>query len=495
VPGDWPSLDGHGWFHDGAPPTAGSDVQYLIDGPQTFEAMAEAMETADSKEHFIILLAWSLDPNLRLTPGGKTFLQTAEEKATLKVAVRVLLFDNMAYKVNGSAKGHLDRLRTDKNLDVYCNLDDNVNGLAASAIASVAGKAGVHSYGAHHHKILIVRGREGLVAFCGGVDVDANRLQNSSLFLHDVHVRVTGEAAMDLFNIAEQRWNSSSDGGNPPEPSGYGRFNSPSVGLSVPSPTGTASSSATPYLARVVQTVGNPTLAKTIPNTLWPAVQRAIRKASKFIYIEDQYFWSLELVAELVEASKRVRRITVVLPPALFAEHPYMRQSALAELVRLGGPGVEKKIGIFQAAKPRHEFVHAKLFVFDDEYAFVGSANANNRGYFLDSEAAVGVTERARHMRHASWYAVEANFARRMRIELWREHLGLEADELFDGLAAHVHWESLPAFAQVQIYRAANLKKLPVRLEESDLSHWWNAPYDAWDPGYPAEHLLVDPKS
>ena len=55
-----------------------------------------------------------------------------------------------------------------------------------------------------------------------------------------------------------------------------------------------------------VQTVGNPDI-KGVPNTLWPAVARAVSPASRFIYIEDQYFWSLHLVKELIAAAKRVQ--------------------------------------------------------------------------------------------------------------------------------------------------------------------------------------------
>lgn len=512
VPGDWPAVDGAAWFHDGTAPASGSDVEYLIDGPRTFAAMVEAMETATSAGHFIILLGWSLAVDFDLS-NGKTFLQIVEERAKRGVSVRVLLFDNtQMFKeieprkyipLNTFARGALNKLRTEHSLDVYCNLDDNTKGGhtiprgISEPIAETADLPGVHSYGAHHHKILLVHGREGLIGFCGGIDLDPNRLG----WLHDVHLRVTGHAAKELLRIAELRWASAADDDNPPVPSAIATLSPPSL-----------SSSGSVQLARVVQTVGNPDLSKHTANTLWPAVREAVRRASRFIYIEDQYLMSIDLVTELVEAAKRVKHITIVVPPLLLTELTVAkrRQFAMRQLVRLGGPEIRQKVAVLESTNPSHTFVHAKLLVLDDEFAIVGSANANNRGYFLDSEADVCVAERewksAAGTRAGAWFAVEANFARRLRVELWQEHLQLPPEELFDGVAARVHWDSLPPTALVRPYRMANLRKclLPGvtgRLEKSadvlgpdDQSPWWEAPYAEWEPYGSAEDLVVDPK-
>lgn len=101
------------------------------------------------------------------------------------------------------------------------------------------------------------------------------------------------------------------------------------------------------------------------------------------------------------------------------------------------------------------------MFVFDDEYAIVGSANANNRSYFHDSEASVGIAERAFDKpdgaRGGHWFAAEANFARRLRIKLWEEHLRFPAEELFDGVGARVLWDLPNPQARVQVYQAIDM--------------------------------------
>src|SRR4051812_30348251 len=83
VPGDWPRRPGsETWFADEKEPEAGSDVQYLIDGHKTYDAMLDAMETADKPGHFVILLGWWLQHEFAFS-GGKTFLQVARERGKL----------------------------------------------------------------------------------------------------------------------------------------------------------------------------------------------------------------------------------------------------------------------------------------------------------------------------------------------------------------------------------------------------------------------------
>ncbi len=485
-------------------------MEYLIDGPLAFAAMIDAMQTATSAGHFIVLLGWSLAHDFDLS-GGKTFLQIVEERARRGVSVRVLLFDNTEMgDMNSNAREALNELQARDKLDVYCNLDDNTKGGhtipwdVSSFAAKQLGRKGVHSYGAHHQKILLVNGHEGLIGFCGGIDLHYNRLPGRTeegYWLHDVHLRVTGHAAKNLLDVAEQRWSHAKDDDKPPTP--------PTISL--PSPA-SPSSPGSGHIARVVQTVGNPDIGKQVANSLWPAVQSAVRHASRFIYIEDQYLMSVDLVTELVDAAKRVKHITIVVPPLFGTELTVTkrRQFAIRQLARLGGPDIQKKIGIFESRKPNHSIVHSKLFVFDDEYAIVGSANANNRGYFLDSEADVCVAEREwkspSNRRAGAWFVAEANFARRLRIELWHEHLELAHEELFDGVAARVHWDALPVSAAVAPYRALNLRKcvlpgaagraefLRDTLGPGDDSPWWEAPYAEWEPYGSAEDLIVDPK-
>ncbi|MEO7327459.1 MAG: phospholipase D-like domain-containing protein [Minicystis sp.] len=514
VPADWPRRDGaEVWFEDKKPPDAGSDVQYLIDGRQTYDAMLEAMETAEQKGHFILLLGWWLQHEFKFA-GGKSFLDVARERGKLGVAVRVLLYDSplIPDKEKLPEMAAFAKLRTDEGLDVHAQLDDRTREflapkLAVDAVEFVAGpvvrwlvegtivnpnsqaaKTGnAYAYGSHHHKIVLVFGRDGLVGFCGGLDINGDR----ETWYHDAHLRVLGGAARELLTLVEQRWSHARD-----------NWRSPAVMIDalVAPAHGPNANTVNPYLARVFQTVGNPDLRPKVPDTLWPAIRHAVKTAQRFIYIEDQYLISLDLIEELVEAAKRLKHIIIVVPEALHeGEVRPLRLRAIAYLQKIGGPEIGKKIKIFQLGAPSiHGRLHSKLFVFDDEYALVGSANANNRGYFLDSEADIGVAEyhwdRVEGLRNGLWANIEANFARRMRIELWAEHLGLEPEELVDGVAAAVHWRQLPAGARVAPYRVLNVKRFLETGGEEETQPWWETIPDDWDPGFNKTDLVVDPK-
>lgn len=498
VPGDWPS-DGSTWFHDGVAPSTGSKANELIEGQETFAAMLAAMRTATEPGHFIVLLGWALEPKFVLA-DGKTFLEAVEERASLGVAVRVLTF------WGGQHIDDLNALRKKSlappasgNLDVYANVDTNTRIPVGRQKARIAGMvlptlaSWLHlatTLGSHHQKILVVYGNEGLIGFCGGIDIAEDRLTN----LHDVHVRLTGGAAVSLWKIAEKRWAHAKHGSTAPTP--------PSI--SSLAPASFSPPNPAPQMVRVVQTVGNPDI-KNVSDTLWPAVRSAIQKATRFIYIEEQYFWSLELVKELVDASKRVKHITILLSFEASSEFPAHRHRALRELQRYGGPGIEQRIGVFALKRARRNYVHSKMFVFDDEYAIIGSANANNRGYFVDSEVAAGLAEYGwndlRGTRSGLWSSTEINFARRLRIRLWSMLLGLPPEEVMDGVGARVHWDLPLASALVTPYESINLRKFlrehPVHQEAFNRWNaegrlgvepvepyqsvpWWQAPYDDW---------------
>jgi phosphatidylserine/phosphatidylglycerophosphate/cardiolipin synthase-like enzyme len=511
VPGDWPSLDGDSWYRDHTPPPAGSTVEDLIDGRETFDAMLAAMRTATTKGHFIVLLGWGLEHDFKFA-GGLTFVEAVAERAKLGVAVRVLVFqaDQAVIAING-VREDAAKAGVSPPLDVFANTDNNTRlpiGAGEGAVMKRLLKQfaiSAHqprSLGSHHHKILVVYGDDGLIAFCGGVDLAGNRLG----LLHDVHVRLTGHAAKELWELVKQRWTDAKFDGTPPTPPSLAPLEPPPL---TPPKDGT-------NLVRIFQTVGNPdTYARGVKDTLWPALRAAIRTASNFIYMEDQYFWSLDLVKELVDASKRLKHITILLSVDHVVEAPARRHRAMKELVRLGGKDIQKRIGIFEHKREKDEWIHAKMFVFDDEYAIVGSANANNRGYFVDSEVSAGIAEygwnKPMGRRRGNWFATDINLARRLRIRLWNEHLLLPPDELFDGIGSRIHWESPPAGAPVSSYQSTNLKdfarqsdaharafedwkaggyKGPAPQEPYQRAPWWLAPYDDW-----YEPIFGDPRS
>ena len=86
-------------------------------------------------------------------------------------------------------------------------------------------------------------------------------------------------------------------------------------------------------------------------------------------------------------------------------------------------------------------YVHAKVVIIDDVLAAVGSDNMNRRSWTHDSEASLAVLDDAHDDRAPADPAGLGDgarrFARRLRLELMREHLQVDGDDgLLDPLEA-----------------------------------------------------------
>jgi len=114
--------------------------------------------------------------------------------------------------------------------------------------------------------------------------------------------------------------------------------------------------------------------------------QRAILKAEEYIYIEDQYFTSREIVDALKQRMEEKENLEVIavlnVKPDIAGYHA--RQNALIrELMDALGTGKDR-LGIFTMwstddTQPKFEianiYVHSKLAIIDDLWASVGTAN------------------------------------------------------------------------------------------------------------------------
>ncbi|GEM_PF-5771838 len=92
----------------------------------------------------------------------------------------------------------------------------------------------------------------------------------------------------------------------------------------------------------------------------------------------------------------------------------WFRRKAFIEELTKGVADAKNRVRIYQykSAFSRNfgkNFVHSKTWIFDDEFAVIGSANCNRRGMTHDSEAAVGVASRA--------------LAKRLRVSMLQSHL------------------------------------------------------------------------
>src|SRR5690606_35204804 len=168
----------------------------------------------------------------------------------------------------------------------------------------------------------------------------------------------------------------------------------------------------------------------------------AIKNARRFIYMEEQYLINMEAAALLNAALPHLEHVTIVIPHSGITKMPRVWEGRRKFVERLKrGPHGHKARVFFLATPPNntgspvfgsHTYVHAKIWVFDDELAVIGSANCNQRGWTNDSEVNAVIFEDKNPS--------GLTFAQRLRMQLWSEHLAVPASSLTDGVAAGSRW-------------------------------------------------------
>lgn len=494
VPGDFPERTAD-WFLSGEtryPPSADNELEHFRDAREAYPAMKEAIETATGPDHFVLLVGWSIhvdfdileastgpgdhaDRARRPPPAGATApAQELPQERTLDAILRRKAGDGVKVRVLVWAQpGSGD-------IDPYNNmLNPLVAGVVWEWIRPNAEGAAVHDaataweplspglvmrtdpdthrpFNSHHHKILLVSGSQGLIGFYGGIDFNPDRTRTvpDGAPQHDIHARVRGPAAENLLDLARERWEHSfaAQGEQVGVPVGFYLSDLPAT---APLPA-----AREPRVrVQIGQTIGNPHIAGDgWTSNAWSMIHAAIGRAQRFIYLEDQYFWSEDAVQALAGALPRLAHLTILIPGDRFQGFICnLRHWALRRLLELTPANHRDKIGVYERTGTNGAYVHAKSWIFDDELAIIGSANCNRRGYQSDSEV-IGVSadldwSDANGRRGGRWYQIELDTAHSLRMRMWQKHLGVSLEDVYDGVGAAHLWRRPEPTAQVAEYQ------------------------------------------
>lgn len=451
------------WFDTGGrPPTQmqpvwlGNDVRYFIDGSTTFEAMVLAIKTAKSLGHYIYLLGWWLQDDFELIQGdpASTARKLLTEASTRGVQIRAMLWDHTSSCPNPAP-------HVQNTAEVM-----RINEWLSTGAAILDGRT--LSYGSHHQKVLIVKGAQGLIAFCGGVDINSDRILQAGATpgapFHDVHCRIQGPAAHELLKIFLQRWQDHPDRAMREsecaeklrnrrlDPGKY----CPLLGLKERRPAWEGNIYV--QIGRSYGNGGGYRFAPAGEQTAYRMILKAIREARQFIYIEDQYLVSMEISAELVRALQNVPAlIVIILIPhgsitdmaaftcqVILGEQVHFRRQQFIAPLRAAA---RSRVGVFFLSPPGawNTYVHSKMMVVDDEYAIIGSANLNRRSLTHDSEAIAGIYDPS-----------PDSLVKRLRADLWARHLGMAPSALANAVASVKYWYRSPAGARPAQARVAD---------------------------------------
>ncbi|WP_198666012.1 phospholipase D-like domain-containing protein [Tropicimonas sp. IMCC34043] len=470
---------------------SGNAVHALIDGPQTFRMMTTDIRAASGTRDFVYLLGWDNFDDFELVPGdaGSTFRALFTAAAARGVEVAAMLWQQPLPSITPpginparisaeqvvrhisalpGGKAILDDLTTNNTLASRARLAAalaaaRVSPLLVPVILRLIKDDLARLGGSHHQKVLVVRRGETLVGYCGGLDMNPNRLRvvdpHTGQPHHDDHCRVIGPSAFDLLSTFLSRWR------HHPASAARGRLRGETQAL--PAPITHPSANDAPHggpVSVIVARTFNPT--RNLPplvqreRDIKPLLLAAIGAARRFIYCEDQYLIDLDTADALRRALGRVAHVTILIPGTPISDLPFAkeyRRDFVERVVSGLSAPLRAKFGVFQLSRSRrpppifgdHTYVHAKSWIFDDELAVIGTANCNRRGYTFDSEvdafvfddaASPTVFTASREQAAAEVLPLGFSFAQSYRVDLWRHHLGVPAGAVADGVASAALW-------------------------------------------------------
>jgi phosphatidylserine/phosphatidylglycerophosphate/cardiolipin synthase-like enzyme len=380
--------DGGLWAGGDPPPREGCSLDVLIDGAQAFPAIASAIEGAQESIH---MTGWHVAPHFDLIRSSETgTLGAMLAQAAERIDVRVLVWAGAPVPVFHPSRKEVSeavRMLT-RRTRIRCEIDPRE-----------------HPFHCHHEKTVVV---DGTLAFVGGIDItdfggdrydSGDHPARRSLGWHDVGARLRGPAVLDVADHFALRWR---------ELTGE-RLETPA-----------RANAAGDHTLQVVRTISDG-MYDAVPRGEFRILEsyvRAIRQARRFIYLENQFLWSPEIVELLADKLRSPPceefRIVILLPSK----------------ANNGQDDTLGQLGVLIAADDDHQrllaatirsrsgerddrlYVHAKVGIVDDHWLTVGSANLNSHSLLNDTEMNV-VTD-------------DPGLARDTRLRLWAEHLEVD---------------------------------------------------------------------
>ena len=428
--------EGGDWALGGTPPRQGNSVEVLIDGAEFLPRVAE--ELADARSH-VHLTGWYFSPELALTRGDEpvTVRNLLAELAE-RIDVRVLIWSGAPVPVfrpsRGDVRAMAERFR--RGTAIQCELDSCVRLMHC-----------------HHEKTIVIDDR---VAFVGGIDLtfDGGDPYDSQLHAprggvgwHDVAVRLEGPVVTDAADHFRLRWHGATDEELPP--------------VATADPAGDID-------AQVVRTIPEKVYERSLPRGDFSVLESyvgAIRSAERFVYIENQFLWSPEIVELLAEKLRNPPRDdfrVLVLLPVNANDGADVSRGQVAALIHADDDNARFLACTIYAhtGKLRDPiYVHAKVAIVDDCWLTIGSANLNEHSLFNDSEVNVVVRD--------------AELVRDTRLRLWSEHLELSIDEI-QGDPAEVidrYWEPMSEEQLDRLQQGLHLTHRLVKLPGVSVRH------------------------
>jgi len=231
-----------------------------------------------------------------------------------------------------------------------------------------------------HRKICVIDGK---VGFTGGINIGDEYINVKPRFGHwkDTAVMVNGDGVQNMTMMFLEMWNISAK-----VPENYDAFLTPRL---------SALQEGTGF---VVPFGDSPFDCENVGETVYSHI---LSHANKYVHIMTPYLiLDNTMIDQLTYAAKRGVEVTIIMPYIPDKWYAYaLGQTYYTQLIESGVRIYEYLPG----------FVHAKVFVSDDETAVVGTINCDFRSLFLHFECAVFM------YRNRTVFDVEADYQETLR--------------------------------------------------------------------------------
>ena len=383
---------------------------------------------------------WRGDPDERLDAEGTEIGELLSSAALAGVLVRGLVW-----------RSHLDTLQFSEEENRH--LGKVVNASGGLCLLDMRVRAG----GSHHQKFVVLRhpGRPELdCAFVGGIDLchsrrddavhvgDNQRQQMAAVYgsrppWHDVQLQVRGPVVGDIETVFRERWEDPALLSRNPfhmmrDHEVRGNPELRKLPIQSPDPP-ECGAHAVQLLRTYPLRRPNYPFAPAGERSVARGIVKALRRAQRLIYIEDQYLWSPSVIGPFCAAleAQPALLLIAVLPlypdqDGRFSRVPNLvgRYEAL-KMLRRAGRGRVATYGL-ENHQGTPVYVHAKVRIIDDEWATVGSDNINRRSWTHDSELSCAIVDETVAFKTD---LPGRSFALALRLALAREHLDRHDDD------------------------------------------------------------------
>jgi phosphatidylserine/phosphatidylglycerophosphate/cardiolipin synthase-like enzyme len=419
-----------------------------IHGADYFARLLEVIQGLE-KGDWVHFTDWRGDADERLGGPGTEVAKVLAAAAERGVEVRGLIWRSHPDQAKFSEQESLDFAKTVNEQGGEVLLDERVR-----------------QGGSHHQKLFLIRHPQNEnedVSFVGGIDLchsrhddadhggdpqawEMNEAYGPTPAWHDIQLEISGPAIGDLAHTFRERWDDPAplDHRNPwrfamARKARQPRHPDPLPDMpDDPKPAG-------PHAIQVLRTYPAKTrlaypFARKGERSIARAYLKALKRARRLIYVEDQYFWSEEVAESLGEALRANQDLHLIalLPPVpeqegTVSETPERLGQRKAWDIAKDAGGDRVALYSVENDAGRPIYIHAKACIVDDVWAMVGSDNLNRRSWTHDSELSCAVLDDTIDEREpvdpAGLGDRARRYARELRLTLWREHLGSLADE------------------------------------------------------------------